>query len=126
MIFSGFFRRRSGADPGEMAHDELAEALQSKSCMLVDVREPYEFSAGHVPGSVNHPLSRFDPQRLPASKQIVLICRSGARSASALSRARAAGLTAVRHYPGGVIGWRRVGGDLWLTPSTGAFVQWSE
>jgi len=112
MIFADFFSRRASADPGEIAHDELAEALKSKSCVLVDVREPHEFSVGHVPGSVNHPLSRFDPQRLPAGKQIVLICRSGARSASALGRARAAGLSAVRHYPGGVVGWRRVGGDL--------------
>ena len=112
MIFSGFFSRRAGADPGEIAHDDLAEALKSRSCMLVDVREPHEFSAGHVPGSVNHPLSRFDPHRLPAGKPVVLICRSGARSASALSRARAAGLTAVRHYPGGVTGWRSAGGQL--------------
>jgi rhodanese-related sulfurtransferase len=112
MIFSNFFSRRAGADPGEIGHDELAEALKSKSCMLVDVREPHEFSAGHVPGSVNHPLSRFDPHRLPAGGQVVLICGAGKRSASALGQARAAGLTAVRHYPGGVMGWRREGGDL--------------
>ena len=112
MIFSGFFSRRAGADPGEIAHDELAEALKSKSCVLVDVREPHEFSAGHVPGSVNHPLSRFDPHRLPAGEPVVLICGAGKRSASALDQARAAGLTAVRHYPGGVMGWRRAGGDL--------------
>ena len=68
MIFSGFFSRRSGLEPGEIAHDDLAEALKSRSCVLVDVREPHEFSAGHVPGSVNHPLSRFDPHRLPADK----------------------------------------------------------
>src|SRR5271166_134664 len=112
MKFSDFFSRRSVADPGEIAHEELAEALKSKSCILVDVREPHEFSAGHVPGSVNHPLSRFDPHRLPADEKVVLICGAGKRSASALSRARAAGLAAVRHYPGGVMGWRRAGGDL--------------
>ncbi len=112
MIFAGFFSRRASADPSEIAHDELAEALKSKSCVLVDVREPHEFSVGHVPGSVNHPLSRFDAHRLPAGKQLVLICRSGARSARALSLTRAAGLTAVRHYSGGVMGWRSVSGDL--------------
>jgi rhodanese-related sulfurtransferase len=112
MNISDLFSRRSGADPGEIGHDELADALKSRSCVLVDVREPHEFSAGHVPGSVNHPLSRFDPHALPAGEQVVLICGSGKRSATALSQARAAGHKAVRHYPGGVMGWRREGGEL--------------
>lgn len=112
MTISDFFSKRSGADLGEIGHDELAEALQSKSCLLVDVREPHEFLAGHVPGSVNHPLSRFDPHRLPAGEKIILICGSGKRSASALAQARAAGLPAVCHYPAGVMGWRREGGQF--------------
>ena len=112
MNVSDPFSKRSGADPGEIGYDELAEALKSGSCVLVDVREPQEFSAGHVPGSVNHPLSRFDPHSLPAGEQVVLICGSGKRSANALAQARAAGHTDVRHYPGGVMGWRREGGHL--------------
>jgi rhodanese-related sulfurtransferase len=112
MNISDLFSRRTGADPGEIGHDELAEALKSGSCALVDVREPHEFSAGHLPGSVNHPLSRFDPDALPAGEPVVLICGSGKRSATALSHARAAGRKDVRHYPGGVIGWRREGGQF--------------
>ena len=96
----------------EIAHDELEAALKSEACILVDVREPHEFSAGHIDGAVNMPLSRFDPNRLPHGKPIVLICRSGARSASALSRARAAGHGAVRHYRHGVVGWANAGGEL--------------
>ena len=109
---SDTFSKRSGADSGEIGYDELAEALQSRSCVLVDVREPQEFLRGHVPGSVNHPLSSFDPHRLPAGEQVVLIGGSGKRSATALSRAHEAGLKAVRHFPGGVLGWRRDGGQL--------------
>jgi rhodanese-related sulfurtransferase len=112
MIFQDSFSKRSDADPGVIGYDELAEALRSRSCVLVDVREPHEFAAGHVPRSVNRPLSRFDPHQLPVGEQVVLICGSGKRSATALSRAREAGLTAVRHYPGGVIGWRREGGEF--------------
>src|SRR5260370_40171421 len=102
---SDTFSKRSGADSGEIGYDELAEALQSRSCVLVDVREPQEFSAGHVPGSVNHPLSSFDPHRLPAGEKVALICGSGKRSTTPSSRAREAGLTAVPHYPGSVSGW---------------------
>jgi rhodanese-related sulfurtransferase len=113
MIFSRLFSKRgAGADAGVISHDELANAVKAKTCIVVDVREPGEFSSGRVPGAVNHPLSRFDPTRLPAGKPVVLICRSGARSASALSKARAAGRQDVRHYAGGIIGWHRSGGDV--------------
>ena len=80
--------------------------------MLIDVREPDEFKSGHVPGSQNMPLSRFDPAKLPSDRPVALICRSGARSASALARARASGRNDVRHYRGGVIGWSREGGEI--------------
>jgi rhodanese-related sulfurtransferase len=113
MVFSRLFSKQgAGADGGVISHDEFAAAVEAKSCIVVDVREPHEFSRGHVPGAVNHPMSRFDPKRLPSSKPIVLICQSGGRSASALGRARAVGRTDVRHYAGGIIGWHRNGGEV--------------
>lgn len=103
---------KGGASSAGIAHGELASALKAGACALIDVREPHEFAAGHVPGSHNMPLSRFDAARLPGDRAVVLICRSGARSASALARARACGRRDVRHYRGGVIGWSREGGEL--------------
>ncbi len=80
---------------------------------LVDVREVNEYEAGHVEGSVLTPLSSFDPaEQLPRDKPIVLICRSGNRSMTALTRARQAGFTDIWHYKGGVLGWAREGGEL--------------
>ncbi len=110
----GFFDIFRGGDRSadEIAHDELSTAVAEKACVLIDVREPHEFSRGHVPGSHNMPLSRFDPARLPHGKQIVLICHSGVRSASALARARAAGHANARHYRGGLIAWHHSGGKL--------------
>jgi len=49
---------------------------------------------------------------LPDGKPVVLICRSGVRSATAMQRARAAGVAEIRHYRGGVIGWANEGGEL--------------
>ena len=86
--------------------------MREKACALFDVREPNEFTAGHVEGAKNLPLSRFDPGQLPNDKPVILICRSGARSASALSKARGAGRADVRHYRGGVMGWAQSGGKL--------------
>jgi len=106
------FRRGGANGSDEIAHDELTAALRAKSCALIDVREPHEYSAGHAPGAVNMPLSSFDPARLPKDKPLVLICQAGGRSAKALARARAAGVANVRHYLPGTGGWARAGGEL--------------
>ena len=81
---------------------------------MVDVREPHEFAVGHIPNALNLPLSSFDPKELPQDKPVVLICQAGARSKNALNRARAAGRDDVRHYAGGMNGWRIQGGDVTL------------
>lgn len=105
----GLFDQNSG---DEIDHEDLDAALKAEACALIDVREPQEFAAGHVAGAQNMPMSAFDPARLPQDKPLVLICRSGGRSAQALSRARGAGVENVRHYRGGVIGWANSGGEL--------------
>jgi rhodanese-related sulfurtransferase len=92
--------------------EALGEGLDSGEVIVVDVREPHEYAAGHIPDSVNLPLSTFDPAELPADKPVVLVCQSGKRSLSALNRARATRRADVRHYEGGVSGWRMHGGTL--------------
>ncbi len=93
----------------EIDHDEFLALQRGKACAIIDVREPHEFAAGHIPGAVNRPLSRFDPGELPTDKPIVLVCQSGGRSAKALQRALAAGVQHVRHYAPGTGGWRARG-----------------
>ena len=106
------FRGGGSSAANEIPHDELMAALKEKSCALIDVREPHEFDSGRVPGSHNLPLSRFDATLLPKDKPVVLICRSGMRSGQALSKARAAGRSDIRHYRGGVMAWSSAGGKL--------------
>ena len=103
---------RGGANDDEITYAALVEALDDGAVALVDVREQNEWDAGHVEGSVLHPLSVFDPEVLPRDKPIVLICRSGNRSMTALRAARAAGFTDIWHYKGGAMGWVREGGEL--------------
>ena len=97
-------------DGGVVSLAELKSALGSVA--LIDVREPHEFDAGHIPGAVNQPLSTFDPSDLPVGKPIVLVCQAGARSARALNVAKAAGVADIRHYAGGTGGWRANGEPL--------------
>jgi rhodanese-related sulfurtransferase len=113
MAPTGLFSK--GGDAAAVPTIELAEfakAADDGACAIVDVREPHEYAAGHIPGAVNQPLSGFDPANLPKGKPIVLVCQAGGRSATALRSALAAGVQDIGHYAGGTAGWRRHGGDL--------------
>jgi rhodanese-related sulfurtransferase len=93
----------------EISHEDLKAGLADGSVLLVDVREAEEYAAGHVQGAIFNPLSRFDPGNLPIAKdgqKVVLMCRSGKRSVSAMEQARLLGRRDVNtHYAGGILGW---------------------
>ncbi|MCO5092112.1 rhodanese-like domain-containing protein [Bosea sp. (in: a-proteobacteria)] len=94
--------------------DDVRAGLEDGSILLVDVREPHEFAAGHIPGAVSRPLSRFDPADLPnePGKRIVLSCAAGVRSRRALAFAQSAGLDIDSHYAGGFRDWLMRGGPV--------------
>ncbi len=96
-----------------VSRDELKKGLADGSITLVDVREPYEFEDGHIPGARLNPLQSFDPSVLPPpeqGKRIVFSCRSGKRSLTALESARGAGRTDIdSHYGGGMLDWNAAG-----------------
>ncbi len=91
--------------------EEVKQGLEDGSMLLVDVREPHEFAAGHIPGAVSHPLSTFDPAALPVAdgRRIVFSCASGVRSVRAIEFAQAAGLDLREHYKGGFKDWAAAG-----------------
>jgi rhodanese-related sulfurtransferase len=89
--------------------EAIKQGLQEGSFVLVDVREPHEFAAGHIPGAVSHPLSVFDPATLPAGKRIVFSCAAGVRSVRAIEFAQAAGRDIREHYQGGFKDWAMAG-----------------
>jgi thioredoxin 1 len=68
----------------EISVDELAVRLEAGAFVL-DVRQPDEYEAGHVPGAHLMPLAEV-PDRLgelPAADELLVICRSGVRSLTA-------------------------------------------
>jgi rhodanese-related sulfurtransferase len=90
---------------------QLEQALAANAVDLIDIREPYEFTSGHIAGARNLPLSKLDPKTLaqPHDKPIVLVCRSGRRTAATLSAALEAGATNIVHYPGAMLDWTGAG-----------------
>ncbi len=82
---------------------------QQAGALIVDVREPDEWNAGHIPGARLIPLGQL-PQRLnelDPAREIVLVCRSGNRSAQATVLLQRAGFTRVANLAGGMIAWSR-------------------
>ncbi|MBL8935554.1 MAG: rhodanese-like domain-containing protein [Archangium sp.] len=83
-----------------------AKALVKAGAVLVDVRTPEEFAAKHLDGAVNIPIDDLEARKaeLPKDKDIVLYCRSGARSARGKSLLASAGYTRV-HNLGPMSNW---------------------
>jgi rhodanese-related sulfurtransferase len=91
--------------------EAVKKGLAEGTMLLVDVREPHEFAAGHIPGAVLFPLSTFDPVQLPdpQGKELVFSCRTGARTLKAIALAQAAGLPYRAHYKGSFMEWVAAG-----------------
>ena len=111
-MFKNPFSSSAASDADTVEFEAFVQAVDAGEVAVVDVREPHEFAAGHIPELVNLPLSRFDPAELPSGKPVILICQAGGRSRNALNQARARGREDVKHYAGGMNGWRMRGGDV--------------
>lgn len=74
---------------------EKARELLRKGALVVDVRNPGEFNAGHLPGAINVPLGNLRgelPQRVPDKGQVLLLhCLSGTRSGIARQQLKSMG-----------------------------------
>ena len=97
---------------GEVSAAELREILAGADPVdLIDVREPFEWEIGHLPGARLVPMAQLRALaregRLAGARPIVLYCKVGARSAAALGWLRDAGLEDSRHLAGGIDAWAR-------------------
>ena len=82
--------------------------LDRGQAVLVDVREPAEWTAGHAPQAEHRPLGDLDPAALDPDLPIVAICRSGNRSGKAADLLAAAGVR-VHNVAGGMKAWAEAG-----------------
>lgn len=93
--------------------------LRDEGHIVVDVREPFEWDAGHVAGAVHIPLAEL-PGRLATdlpdrSAPLLLYCRSGARSGRAAQFLVTNGYTDVVNLNALIAGWPDRGGE-WTEP----------
>lgn len=97
-----------GARVPQLSPEELLSRLDGGAApVVIDVREPGEYSAGHIPGSRLMSLGTLPArvQDLPREREIVVVCLSGGRSAQATQFLRQAGYNAL-NLSGGMRAWR--------------------
>uniref|UniRef100_A0A7C2WID6 Rhodanese-like domain-containing protein n=1 Tax=Thermorudis sp. TaxID=1969470 RepID=A0A7C2WID6_9BACT len=103
------FRRLLGGRSVPEVTPEEALRRQQAGALIVDVREPEEWRAGHIPGAVHVPLGELGSRlhELDAERELILVCRSGNRSARATVLLQQAGFRQVYNLSGGLIAWTR-------------------
>lgn len=94
----------------------FAAALKRPGTVVLDVRTPAEFAAGHLPGAVNLDIESADFSagvgRLAKDVPYAVYCRSGNRSGRAVATMASAGFKDVYHLAGGIGAWQAAGGEI--------------
>ena len=119
----------TAADLVAEARDQIHEigpgqfSAHAKGCILIDVREPAEFDTGHIAGAVNIPRGVLefqvdahpavanvsDPALSHKDQPIVVVSRTGGRSALAALNLQRMGFSDVRSIAGGITDWAAAG-----------------
>lgn len=95
-------------DIKEIQPAQLAERLATgEELEIIDVREPFEWELGHIPGARLVPLNRIADEipRLDKRRETILYCKVGVRSRFAAEQLADAGLAEVRNLTGGILRW---------------------
>jgi rhodanese-related sulfurtransferase len=113
------FRRRTTVRTPTQDHDRPvpievpareAWRLADDGVPVIDVREPFEFGPGHVPGAVNLPLGSLATahDQLDDRQPVIVVCASGNRSYHAVRYLRQLGYEAI-NLAGGMFAWGHEG-----------------
>ena len=94
------------AETPEIGVDQLAEAVRYGAA-IVDVREPGEYLAGHVPGAVLIPMGSIPSnlQKLDTDEPVICYCHHGMRSLDVVNWLRQQGIGSAKSLAGGIDRW---------------------
>jgi|ThiBio_1000_plan_1041568.scaffolds.fasta_scaffold24951_2 rhodanese-related sulfurtransferase len=95
----------------EVAPVDAWKAVSAGDAVILDVREPEELDEVAIPEVTHIPLGQLSAgaDTLPRDQQLLVICRSGVRSAYATQFLLQSGFEHVRNIAGGVIAWAEAG-----------------
>jgi rhodanese-related sulfurtransferase len=90
------------------AQDFESRLQQKDKGILLDVREKFEYEGGHIPNSLNIPLSQIKGRlnEIPKNRDVLLYCRSGMRSKQAGRILSKHGYKQLFNLQGGISSWK--------------------
>lgn len=95
---------------------EFSEVIAQPGVIILDVRTPEEFSAGHIANAININMadSNFSSEvsKLDKNATVAVYCRSANRSAVATNEMAELGFTDMYDMQGGIIDWQAAGGPV--------------
>ena len=102
--------RFTGAGGASLGTLEATRLLNQNGTLVLDVREAEEFATGHLPRARNVPLKELEGRAAEfnrhKAKAVLVTCKSGARSATAVRTLKKAGFEQVYPLKGGVAAWQ--------------------
>ena len=110
MLIWPLLRRTTGGPWVSTA--QATHLINREDALLVDVREPGEFGAGHILGARNVPLARIDGSGDLAKrkdKPVIVYCEGGERAAKAAAALRKLGFSRFVNLNGGLPAWQQAG-----------------
>ncbi len=98
---------RYAPDPDFIDQAALKTIKEHPSVLLVDIRTPWEWEGGRIPGAVLIPLQELRERldEIPRDRHVILYCRTANRTRQGLRILRNAGYPSVRHLRGGIHAW---------------------
>lgn len=102
-------RRMSGA--AEVGPMEAVQLINRSDAVMIDLREPGEFSGGHAPNARNIPQGQLEKRigelEKLKGKPVILVCQTGGRSHAAFAQLKKAGLNDIKVLSGGLGAWQQ-------------------
>jgi rhodanese-related sulfurtransferase len=105
------------ADFADISHKDLNTAIASKAVVVIDVNGSDSYKDGHIPTAIDFEAKEKELAKvLPQDKNALIVAYCGSPECpawkSAATAVAALGYTNVKHYTGGLAGWKAEGGKL--------------
>jgi rhodanese-related sulfurtransferase len=111
MLLSTTFRATGGKN--SLSTTQATLLINREDAQIIDVREPAEYAAGHLPDSRNIPVGALEERISEIEKlkdsPVILLCQSGVRSSGACTKLAKLGFSKVHSLDGGIEAWVQAG-----------------
>ncbi|MBV9327708.1 MAG: MBL fold metallo-hydrolase [Chloroflexi bacterium] len=107
----GSLRPNGTSRVDSVAADWAPKWIAERQACVLDVREPWEFGAGHIQHAVCMPQAdlAIELQCFDRERSLLVVCESGFRSARAAAFLKSRGFNRIANLSGGMLAWRRAG-----------------